>query len=196
MISTVRLLLALSLLASVVSAQARRPFVRASGEATVSATPDVVTVTLSVVSQGATAQEAAENNAAATTRVINALKQLVGVKGDVKTVGYSVFPVQRTTNGVTAIAFYQASNTVQITADDLNLGGRIIDTGAQAGATNISGISFGLKDYAPARRQALQQAAARAKVNAEAMAAGLNAHVGAVVSVEESSAVRAFTAVY
>lgn len=193
MTSALRLVAGLSLLVVCASAQPRRPFVRASGDATVSATPDVVHVNLSVVSQGATAQEAADSNAVSTTRVINALKQLIGAKGDVRTVGYSVFPVQRNTNGVTAIAFYQASNSLQATADDLNLGGRIIDTGAQGGASVISGISFGLKDYAPTRRQALQQATARAKANAEAMAAGLNAKVGSVFSIEESSAVRPVT---
>ena len=188
-----RPLLLLVLLAASAAAQGRRPFVRASGEATVSATPDVVHVSMSVTTQGATAQEAADSNATATTRVITALKQLVGAKGDVRTIGYSVFPVQRTTNGVTSIALYQATNSVQATADDLNQGGRIIDTGAQAGATSISGISFGLKDYAPTKRLALQQATTRAKANAEAIASGLNARVGTVVSVEESSAVRPVT---
>lgn len=175
-------------------AQARRPFVRASGDATISATPDVVFVSLSVTSQGNTAAEAADANAAATTRVINAVKQLVGAKGEVKTVGYSVYPVSRSVNGVTTISHYQATNSLQVNSDDLNLGGRIIDTGAQAGATIVSGISFGLRDYAPARVQALKAATARAKSNAEAIASGLGGHLGVVVSVEESSSVRAVAA--
>lgn len=186
-----RLFVATLMLAAGAAAQARAPFIRASGDATVSVAPDLVFVSLSVTSQGNTAAEAADANATATTRVINALKQLVGAKGEVKTVGYSVFPVSRATNGVTTVAFYQATNSLQVNADDLNLGGRIIDTGAQAGATVVSGIGFGLRDPAPARMQALKQATARAKASAEAIATGLGGHLGPVVSVEETGSVRA-----
>jgi uncharacterized protein len=194
MIFALRLALLLCCSLVALDAQTRRPFVRASGDATISATPDVVFVTLSVTSQGSTAAEAADSNAASTTRVINALKQLVGAKGEVKTVGYSVFPVSRNVNGVAAVSHYQATNSLQVNSDDLNLGGRIIDTGAQAGASIVSGISFGLRDYAPARVQALKAATARAKANAEAIASGLSARIGSVVSVEESSSVRPVSA--
>jgi uncharacterized protein len=179
----------LSLLAVTTFAQTR-PFVRASGDATVSATPDLVHVSLSVSSQGNNASEAADANAAATTRVINALKQLVGAKGEVKTVGYSVYPVSRSVNGVSVVSHYLASNSLMISSDDLNLGGRIIDTGVQSGATVVSGISFGLRDPANARMQALRQATARAKANADAIASGLGGKLGNVLSVEESSSVR------
>jgi uncharacterized protein len=185
-----RLVALATLAALALSAQTRRPFVRASGDATVSATPDIVSVTLTISSQGANASEAADANASATTRVLNALKQLVGAKGEVKTVGYSVYPVQRNNNGVNVISHYLASNSLMVTSEDLNLGGRIIDTGVQAGATVVSGIGFGLRDNSAAHMQALKQATARAKANADAIASGLNARTGNVVSVEESSAVR------
>jgi len=183
-----------ALVASFAPAQAPiRPYVRATGSATISVTPDLVHVSVMVTTQAATAQEAADNNAAQSTRVINALKALVGAKGDIKTISYSVNQLSRTNNNVTT-TFFQATNGVQVNAEDLNLGSRIIDTALQAGATSVGGIYFGLKDDANARMQALKQATARAKANVEAIASGLGGRASTVLSVEESSAVRVLAA--
>lgn len=168
----------------------QQSFVRASGQSTVSATPDIVTVTVDYTTQGNTAQEAADANATGMTRILNALKQLVGTKGEIKTTRYWVTPLSRTVNGQQQIYAYQATNSVQVASEDLNAGGRVIDTAMQAGATGVSGIGFGLKDNSAARMQALKQATVQAKMNVEAIASGLGAKIGMITSVEESSAVR------
>lgn len=168
----------------------QRSFVRASGQSTVSATPDIVYVTVDYTTQGSTAQEASESNAAGMNRILAALRQLVGTKGEIKTVRYWVSPLSRNVNGQQQIYAYQAVNSVRVTSDDLNSGGRIIDTAMQAGANSVSGIGFDLKDNAAARMQALKQATMQAKMNVEAMASGLGGRIGLITSVEESSAVR------
>ena len=64
----------------------------ATGTATVNAHPDQAQVTMGVVTQASTAQEAAQQNAAQTTAVIAALKATLGTNGTVQTICYSVTP--------------------------------------------------------------------------------------------------------
>ena len=171
---------------------ARRPFVRASGQGSVSVRPDQLKVNVGVVTQGNTAQEASDQNAALMSAVMDKLRQLVGPSAEIKTVGYSVTPNYRYPpgGGVPTLTGYTANNTMEVTTSDLTLGGKIIDTATQAGANSIQGIRFGLKDAEPARGQALRMATQQAKAHAEAMAGGLSLRIGNIVSLEESSAVR------
>jgi hypothetical protein len=175
-------------------AQTRAPYVRASGEGIVTVRPDQVAVTVGVTTVATTAQEASEQNAATTEGLLSRLRSLVGDRGEIRTVSYSVTPQYRYPSGQTPVLTgYQCTNSIQVLSDDLNLGGRIIDTAAQAGATTISGLSFRLKNSEPMVREALKRAVEQARAHAEAMASGLSARVGRVVSVEEASAVRAVT---
>ncbi len=182
------LLAALSCLAVPLAAQST-PTVRASGEGVVSLKPDRMTLTLSVVTQADTAQQAADDNAARSTVVLDALRQLLGPQADLRTSGYTVSPIYKYPPGGTPIlSGYSASHSVQATTPDLSIAGRLIDVAVQAGATTVGGISFGLKDPQPARQAALKLAVQQARASAEAMASGLNARVGGVIAIAESSA--------
>lgn len=169
-----------------------RPFARASGEGSVSVRPDQIKVSVGVITQGNTAQEASEANAAQMSVVLEKLRGLLGQGADIRTTAYSVTPNYRypTGGGVPILTGYTASNTVEVTSGDLSAGGRIIDTAAQAGANSVTGIRFSLKDPSPVRTQALRQATASAKLHAEAIAGGLGMKLGSIISAEESSAVR------
>jgi uncharacterized protein YggE len=164
------------------------PTVRASGEGVVAIKPDQMKLTVSVVTQADTAQQAADDNAARSNVVIEALRKLLGAGADLRTVGYSVTPLYKYPSGGTPIlSGYTANNTLEVTTGDLSIAGRLIDVAVQAGATTVGGIRFGLKDAQPARLNALKLAVQQARTNAEAMASGLSARLGAVVSIAESS---------
>jgi uncharacterized protein len=166
------------------------PSVQATGTATVSVKPDQAQITIGVVTDGATAQEAADRNSTQTESVINALKGVLGSSGTIQTVSYSVNP--RYLSGSQqppVIAGYTASNTVQVISNDLSLIGRLIDTGNQAGANSVGGLSFSLQDPEPTRLQVLSQAAKQARAHADAIAGGLNAKTGAVLSAVEAATV-------
>ena len=171
----------------------RSPFVRASGQGTVSANPDLARIDFSVVTQAPNAQAASTQNATQVNTLIGQLQALLGASGDIKTINYALTPnYNYPANGGTPILTgYTASNTVEVTTGDLGNVGRVIDTGIQAGANQVSGLQFGLKDDQPARTQALKLATAQAKVRADAMAAGAGMHTGAYHSIEEGIAVRA-----
>lgn len=165
----------------------RRAVVRASGEGVVAIKPDQAKVSVGVTTQAQTAQEAGDQNAAATSKVLGELRGLLGANADIRTLNYSLSP--RYEGNPARLAGYTANNTIQVTVSDLNLPGRVIDTAVQAGATNISGISFSLKDPQPARIQALWMATMQARAEAEAIAGGLGLRLGNFTVAQEGSAV-------
>ena len=59
--------------------------VQANGAATIRVTPDQAELSVSVVTQATTAQEAGQQNAAQATAMINALKSVLGSAGTVQT---------------------------------------------------------------------------------------------------------------
>jgi len=165
----------------------RPHFVRASGEAVVSAKPDRAKINIGVASQAPTAQAASAHNAEESTKVIEAIKQALGSGGTVKTSGYSLAPrYEYPQNQSPHLIGYEATNSVDVTVDELPLLGKVIDAATQAGANNINGISFTLKDDSAVREQALSEAAKKARANAEALARALNVQPGAILEAEPS----------
>src|SRR5205807_5342690 len=66
--------------------------VKATGDAVIYAKPDQARIDLGVVTQAATAQAAASQNAAQSQAVLDKLRAALGSKADIKTVGYSLNP--------------------------------------------------------------------------------------------------------
>jgi len=161
--------------------------VTASGSATIYANPDQAQLQVGVVTQASTAQDSAQQNATQTTAVLTAIKAVLGSSGTVQTVSYTVSPRYTNTNPQTIVG-YSTTNTVQVTTNDLSIIGKLIDASNLAGANSVGNLSFGLQDPEPRVLQALTAATKQALTHAGAMAAGLNATVGPVVSVQQSSA--------
>jgi uncharacterized protein YggE len=159
--------------------------IQANGTATIRVSPDQAQLNVSVVTQGATADEAGQQNASLANTVINALKGVLGTTGTIQTVSYSIYP--RYNQTATTIAGYTATNTVQVTTSDLSIVGKLIDAANQAGAGSISGPTLGLQDPEPARQQALSKASQQALAHATAIATGLARKVGTTVSAQEMS---------
>jgi uncharacterized protein YggE len=172
--------------AAFLPAQTTPGSVQATGSATINVPPDQAQLSVGVITQGASAQEAGTLNATQSTAVQNALKSILGVSGTVQTTGYSVYP--RYSNGNTpTIIGYTASNTVQVTTTNLSIIGTLIDTANQAGANNVSGVSFGLQNPDPYLQQALTAATKQALAHAAAIGAGLGLRTGSVISASEGS---------
>ena len=182
-----RLLVCLPLLAGALLAQTSPGAIQAVGSATISVDPDQAQLAVGVVTQGATAQDAGQQNASLTTTVLNALKGVLGTAGTIQTIGYSISPRYSTTQGQTsAIIGYTASNTVEVTSFDLSLIGRLIDTANQAGANSVGNLSFGLQNPEPYEEQALGLAAKQAQAHTNAIATGLGAKTGVVLSARKA----------
>src|SRR5262245_50146821 len=156
-----------------------------TGNSTTKAHPDTATLMISVVTQAKTAINAQQDNAAKSDAVIRALKSAVPA-AEVKTSGYSV-PQQRVyrENQPPTITGYEARNTVTVTLGDLKKVANVIDASSQAGANDISGIAFTLRQDRPARDQALKEATREAMSRAEVVASALGRRVTRIVEVQE-----------
>jgi uncharacterized protein YggE len=156
-----------------------RPYIQATGEATISAKPDQALIEIDVVSQGTTGAAAAALNARQTETVLAELRKVLSGSNQIKTANYSVRPnYQYPKPGATAtISGYSSKNVVEVTLDDLALVGKVIDTAIQSGVDNIQKLEFRLKNSRLVRTQALREAAAEARANVGAIAAGLGLRV-------------------
>jgi uncharacterized protein len=166
----------------------RTPYVRGTGESVIDTQPDRATISIGVITQAATAEAAAGQNAKQTSAVLERMKKEIGGKGQLRTTGYSVNPNYSYPNPPSSappkIVGYNASNTVEVRLDDITLVGRVIDAATSSGANNIHGINFELKDEQSVRRQALGEAAKNARAAAETLAAALGVKVVRVLSAD------------
>ncbi len=178
-------------LAQEASDKAPRPSIRVTGEATLTVKPDQAIIDIGVVTQAASAQSAAAQNAQKTDAVINDLRKTIGAGADIKTISYSLSPNYRypKEGGQPEIAGYTASNTVQVKLSDLAQVGKVIDAATQSGANNINALRFTLKDEQAVRAQALAEAATKARAKANAIASALGLKIQRVLLIEEGGAV-------
>ena len=162
--------------------------VTVSGNARVSATPDTAVLTISVVTQNASALEAQQQNATQSTAVINAIKTAAPT-AEISTSGYALIP-QRVykENQPPTISGYEARNTVTATLTDLTKVGTVIDAAARSGANNIDGVSFTLRQDRVARSRALSDATLEAVSKANALAQTLGGKVVRIIAVQEGGA--------
>ena len=165
--------------------------IRVTGDAQVTAKPDRVQIDIGVTTRADSSQAAATQNARQVDAVLAAVKKSAGPTAVLKTVNYSLSPTYKYQNGhEPLITGYTASNLVQVTLDDLARISNVIDAAAQAGANQVRGIQFTLRDQDAVRADALRKAAAKARADADVLAAALGLKVVRVLSVEESGAPR------
>jgi len=176
-------------LATPVSAQtAAVSSIRVTGDSQVTAKPDRVQIDIGVTTSAANSSEAATQNARQVDAVLAAVKKAAPA-AVLRTVNYALSPSYKYQNGhEPTLTGYSASNLVEVTLDDLTKISNVIDAAAQAGANNVRGIQFTLRDQEAAHAEALRKAAAKARADAEVLAAALGLKIVRVLSVEETGA--------
>jgi uncharacterized protein len=150
-----------------------------SAEGRVESAPDMATVSLGVVTEGATASAAMTENARRMNALTQALRRAGVAERDIQTSNLSVNPQYvYVENQPPRLSGYQANNTVSARVRALANVGRVIDGAVGAGGNTVNGISFSHADpdaqLNAARRNAA--AAARARADLYAQAFGLRIH--------------------
>ncbi|MGE5561491.1 MAG: SIMPL domain-containing protein [Chloroflexota bacterium] len=143
-----------------------------SGEGTVEVKPDTATISLGVQRQAKTTEAAITSHATAMNAVIAALKQ-AGVKDeDIKTTRFSVDPLyDYDTNGKPPVLVgYRVTNIVTCDSQDLEHLGGLIDAAVAAGANEVNGITFTVKDVDAVKTAVIEAAVKDARVKADAIA--------------------------
>ncbi|WP_370575835.1 SIMPL domain-containing protein [Methanomethylovorans sp.] len=145
-----------------------------SGSAEQKTTPDTASLSIGVVVQSPTANEASTQNAALMGAVINELKNIGLQDNEIQTSYVSIQPVYNYTGTPTIVA-YSASNSVQVTTKMLDNVSAIIDRSTAAGANQIGGITFSVSDerQQTLRNELFQAAVSDARSKADELASGL-----------------------
>ncbi|MDP2899626.1 MAG: SIMPL domain-containing protein [Candidatus Bathyarchaeota archaeon] len=158
-----------------------------SGTGVVYVKADKATVYLGVYTEDRLASRAIEDNAAAMTAVIDALKQLGFTDEDMQTTSYGVTPNYNW--DIREVVGYQVTNILQVKITDLTKVGPAIDAAASAGANRVDSISFGISDQTAAamKLQAYTAAISDAKAKSDVITSGLGIKIAGVQSVTESS---------
>lgn len=182
--------------------------VSTSGTASMHVQPDKFTVTVGVQADGATAQEAASQNADLMAAVIAALEALGVGESQMSTSQYSVYPQYSYTDMVNAcrvmegypippecyveqeITSYRASSSISVTLDvagDIDAG-QVIDTAVEAGANTVDGAYFFLSSERQQEVQdgLIEEAIASARHRADIAAGAVGMHVSGVQSLSLS----------
>lgn len=158
------------------------------GDGMTEITPDMATVSIGVTTTGATAAEALTANSAALSAVLERMKAAGIEARDVQTSSLTVNPnwtgYDSSTTGP-KISDYTAMNMVTVKIRKLDGLGAVLDAAVSDGANTLNGVTFGLQDPRPAmdaaRKAAVEDAAAKAALMAEA--AGVK--LGAIQSISE-----------
>jgi len=142
-----------------------------TGEGSVDAAPDQATISLGVQTVRQTAQDAQNANNAAMDQVIRRITALGIPKDRMRTSGVELSPQRASGQSTGPITGYAATNRVTVTVDDLGLTGRVMDAAIGAGANEVEGLSFGLRDPSNERTRALRLAVQDAQATATTLAA-------------------------
>jgi len=165
--------------------------VAVTGETNLKAQPDAAVVVLSVITQGAQAFNAQQDNARKSDAVIHALEGSAGANPEIKTSDYSLRPqYDERYNKLPKIIGYEARNSVMVTMGDLSKVGGVIDAASRAGANSVENVSFILRDNSPVRGQALAEASRQAMTKAQSIAQAMGGKVVRVVEQQEAGTTR------
>jgi uncharacterized protein YggE len=157
-----------------------------TGNANVLATPDEAVVRLGIVRQANEAQTAQEQANAVAQDILGAVAKLGVPAKDIQTARLVLTPVYTRRGSETKIDSYNANNTVSIRLDKLDMVGGVIDAGLKAGANELEGVQFQLRNDLPTRELALKEAVQEARAKAQTMADALHVNLAEVVEASES----------
>ena len=164
------------------------PTISVNGEGTVEATPDRAIISVGVVTRAKNPSEVQNLNAKSATSIINSIVALGIERKSISTGNYNFNPIYRhLDNGKSVLEGYEASNSVTIIVDDLNLVGKIIDAALNHGANQVNSLNFGLRNKTAYQDEALRLAVLDAQRKAEIAASALGKMIISVRNVSINS---------
>jgi len=118
--------------------------------------------------------------------VISAIRS-IGIQGmDIETFGYTLRPeyqLSRDGSGTRTISGYRVQNNIGVTLPDVDATGRVLDRAVEAGANRVTNLQFEASDTRDARLQALREAVASAREQAQTIAEAMGVQLGIALEV-------------
>lgn len=160
-----------------------------TAEGKVSSRPDVARVSFSVVTEGSNAETVQKNNDAKMEKVISFLKGEGIVDENIKTSNYNLYPRYNYNvpeGDAPRIVGYTVNQQVTVKIVDLEKVSAIVGSLTTQGVNQIENVSFQIDDPDALREQARDEAVAKAKEKADALAKSLGVKLGRVINFNES----------
>lgn len=161
------------------------PVLVVTGNSDVLAVPDRAIVRLGIVRQAVVAEMAQQQANMVAQDILTAITKAGVPAKDIQTSRLVLSPVYSPRNSDQRIVSYNATNAVSVRLDNLDMIGAVIDAGLKAGANQLEGVQFVLKNDLPAREQALREAVQEARGKAQAMADTLRVNLMEVIEATE-----------
>jgi uncharacterized protein YggE len=161
-------------------AQRAVPEITATGRGDVLISPDRAVLLVNVETHASSAVRAASDNAAATTQTIAAVRAAGATPEQIKTSGYSVWMDYDSNRG--RPKGFGARNTLRVEVTRIADLGKLIDASLSGGATQLQPIQFLGPEMDKARRDAIAAAVAKARGDAEALAAAAGGTLGELIT--------------
>ena len=174
------ILLCLAMASTALAAETGIISVDGSGEYTVA--PDKAVISLSVKTKDKTVELTRAANAAQSAKLSASLSRLGIYNKDIQS-HYTLYPVYDKGK----VVGYSADNSFEVTVTDIDKLGTVVDTALSNGATGVSGFSYGLKDEAAARNEALSRAVGDARSKADTIARALGVNIIGIRTVTEGT---------
>ena len=182
------LALAFCIIPRLAAAQAMVPprVITISGHGEVRAVPDTAMLSAGVSTDGPTAAAALSANNLRMQAVMAAIKKLGVPDKDIRTANFSVSPQYANISGQAPhITGYRASNQVEVRLEDIGKLGTVLDALVAAGANQMNGVSFLIRNDAELLTQARVAAVAEARAKAETFANAAGVGLGSILSIGE-----------
>lgn len=145
--------------------------------------PDTAEVTLGDSETAKTAASALNRSNTMTARIIQAVEALHVPARDIQTAGINISPTYGQSQSPNPpVTGYDVSNTLTIQVAPSQVG-PVIDAGVNAGANQVNGVNFSVKDIKQAYGTAYAAALADAKDQAEAIVRPLGEHLAGIRSI-------------
>lgn len=163
------------------------PTLTVTGTASVAVTPDLATLSLGVTTQADTAGAAMTANSTALKAVIARLQAAGIAARDYQTSNLSLNPnwVSNAAGTGNEVHGYIAGNMLTIRVRALDQVGAVLDAAIADGANTLNGLTFGLQDPRPSQDEARKQAVADAVARAKLIATAAGTKLGAIISINE-----------
>ena len=167
------------------------PKISVSGSAEKEVMPDKAVLTLTVQTEGETANKVQADNAVIMDKVIKALKE-AGIKDqDLETSGYYLYPWKdyNYQTGETKNKGYKLENTLTVTTYEIGEVGKLIDLAVANGVNNVRNAVFSLSDdkEKQTKSELVAQASQNARLKAKSLADNLDVSLDKPILITESS---------
>lgn len=178
-----------------------------TGASTTKVTPDMITISFTIETQAATAQQGARANADIAVQVVDALQAAGVSEEEISTTQYSIFPVYKygeiqepcyteegrtycpPPHGAQVLVGYRAVNSITVESTKLDMAGQWIDVAVEAGANRVDSLYFSLsaEKQDEARNTLIPMAVQDAKNKAEVALEPLGVGITSVLTVNLDS---------